>query len=152
MIWLSDKANTCPIEAKNFWLKNDAPLSLPSLKRPVRLRARTPPFHGGDTGSNPVRATKPCIEDARLFLCEDANQACLMERLSIKKAGHRVSGVEALGTSNANGNIENNPAKAGHRVSGAKALGTSNAKGNIENNPVEKDQSKHSPDQPQINH
>ena len=27
------------------------------LKRPVRLRARTPPFHGGDTGSNPVRAT-----------------------------------------------------------------------------------------------
>lgn len=25
---------------------------------PVRLRARTPPFHGGDTGSNPVRATE----------------------------------------------------------------------------------------------
>ena len=23
----------------------------------VRLRARTPPFHGGDTGSNPVRGT-----------------------------------------------------------------------------------------------
>jgi hypothetical protein len=27
-------------------------------KRPVRLRARTPPFHGGDTSSNLVRATK----------------------------------------------------------------------------------------------
>jgi hypothetical protein len=27
------------------------------LKRRVRLRARTPPFHGGDTGSNPVRGT-----------------------------------------------------------------------------------------------
>jgi hypothetical protein len=26
-----------------------------------------------------------------------------------KKAGHRDSGVEALGTSNAKGNIENNP-------------------------------------------
>ena len=40
-------------------------------KRPVRLRARTPPFHGGDTGSNPVRATsfKPLhIEAAFLFL------------------------------------------------------------------------------------
>lgn len=24
----------------------------------VRLRARTPPFHGGDTGSNPVRGTR----------------------------------------------------------------------------------------------
>ena len=61
-----------------------------------------------------------------------------MERLSIKKAGRRVSGAEALGTSNARGNIENNPVKAGRRVSGAEALGTSNAKGNIENNPVEK--------------
>ena len=28
--------------------------------------------------------------------------------------------------------------KAGRRVSGAEALGTSNAKGNIENNPIEK--------------
>lgn len=30
---------------------------LKEQERPVRLRARTPPFHGGDTGSNPVRAT-----------------------------------------------------------------------------------------------
>ncbi len=30
--------------------------ALPKTSR-VRLRARTPPFHGGDTGSNPVRAT-----------------------------------------------------------------------------------------------
>ena len=29
-----------------------------SESRPVRLRARTPPFHGGDTSSNLVRATK----------------------------------------------------------------------------------------------
>ena len=32
--------------------------ALPKNERPVRLRARTPPFHGGDTGSNPVRGTK----------------------------------------------------------------------------------------------
>lgn len=38
------------------------------LKRPVRLRARTPPFHGGDTGSNPVRATKKALTNQRLFL------------------------------------------------------------------------------------
>jgi hypothetical protein len=31
--------------------------ALPKTSR-VRLRARTPPFHGGDTGSNPVRGTK----------------------------------------------------------------------------------------------
>lgn len=30
--------------------------ALPKTSR-VRLRARTPPFHGGDTGSNPVRGT-----------------------------------------------------------------------------------------------
>jgi hypothetical protein len=29
----------------------------PSQLRPVRLRVRTPPFHGGDTSSNLVRAT-----------------------------------------------------------------------------------------------
>ena len=32
--------------------------AVPKNEWPVRLRARTPPFHGGDTGSNPVRATK----------------------------------------------------------------------------------------------
>lgn len=97
------------MQAKNFWLKNDAPLSLRSLKRPVRLRARTPPFHGGDTGSNPVRATKPCIEDARLFFCEEVSKACFRKPMSIKKPLHRVSGTEALGTSTAKGSIENNP-------------------------------------------
>jgi hypothetical protein len=30
--------------------------ALPKTSR-VRLRVRTPPFHGGDTGSNPVRGT-----------------------------------------------------------------------------------------------
>ena len=50
---------------KNIWLKSGAGLSLPSFKRPVRLRARTPPFHGGDTGSNPVRATKNRYSTAR---------------------------------------------------------------------------------------
>ena len=36
----------------------------------VRLRARTPPFHGGDTGSNPVRGTKtesPTLDGGFLF-------------------------------------------------------------------------------------
>ena len=28
---------------------------LPEAKRPVRLAVRTPPFHGGNTGSIPVR-------------------------------------------------------------------------------------------------
>lgn len=27
------------------------------LKRPLRLEVRTPPFHGDDTGSNPVGVT-----------------------------------------------------------------------------------------------
>ena len=52
---------SCRVEnrLKNIWLKMIARLSLPSFKKgPVRLRARTPPFHGGDTGSNPVRATE----------------------------------------------------------------------------------------------
>ena len=31
--------------------------ALPNHERRVRLRARTPPFHGGNTGSNPVRGT-----------------------------------------------------------------------------------------------
>lgn len=44
---------------KNIWTKIQVRLSLqPFQERPVRLRARTPPFHGGDTGSNPVRATE----------------------------------------------------------------------------------------------
>ena len=34
--------------------------ALPKERR-VRLRARTPPFHGGDTGSNPVRGTTRCF-------------------------------------------------------------------------------------------
>ena len=61
---------------KNIWLKKSASLSLPSLKmtcsilsiierRPVRLRVRTPPFHGGDTSSNLVRATKNTFSTAR---------------------------------------------------------------------------------------
>jgi hypothetical protein len=33
-------------------------LCTPKNERPVRLRVRTPPFHGGDTSSNLVRATK----------------------------------------------------------------------------------------------
>lgn len=44
--------------AKTFGRKASQTYLCRPLKRPVRLRARTPPFHGGDTGSNPVRATK----------------------------------------------------------------------------------------------
>lgn len=67
---------------KNIWLKTIAGLSLPPAKaeasrpwplqlqrkRPVRLRARTPPFHGGDTGSNPVRATTESSTSCGAFL------------------------------------------------------------------------------------
>ena len=41
-------------------------LCRPLTERPVRLRARTPPFHGGDTGSNPVRGTTN-LANARFF-------------------------------------------------------------------------------------
>ena len=50
------------LRRKNIWLKSCANLSLPSFKRPVRLRVRTPPFHGGDTSSNLVRATEKQIK------------------------------------------------------------------------------------------
>ena len=44
---------------KSFFAKHLPKPIFASLKRrPVRLRARTPPFHGGDTSSNLVRATK----------------------------------------------------------------------------------------------
>jgi hypothetical protein len=33
----------------------------------VRLRATTPPFHRGDTGSNPVRGTKSLPASGRVF-------------------------------------------------------------------------------------
>jgi hypothetical protein len=40
--------------------------ALPKTSR-VRLRARTPPFHGGDTGSNPVRGTGKKLRNSELF-------------------------------------------------------------------------------------
>ena len=44
---------------KIIWQQNSLKLSLPSLnkKRRVGQGVKTPPFHGGITGSNPVRAT-----------------------------------------------------------------------------------------------
>ena|GEM_PF-4366496 len=54
--------------AKTFGRKASQTYLCRPLKRPVRLRARTPPFHGGDTGSNPVRATKKTLTNQRLFL------------------------------------------------------------------------------------
>lgn len=45
---------------------------MPSFKTSrVRLRARTPPFHGGDTGSNPVRGTK-ASQKCEAFYFEEA--------------------------------------------------------------------------------
>ena len=39
--------------------RSGLPTVLPSLERPRRLaRPRTPPFHGDNTGSNPVRDAK----------------------------------------------------------------------------------------------
>ena len=44
---------------KKFWIQNCIWLSLPSeIKRRVGQGVKTPPFHGGITGSIPVRATK----------------------------------------------------------------------------------------------
>ena len=66
------------LEAGLFYLKNfgfdgtQTYLCAPELRIVcrVRLRARTPPFHGGDTGSNPVRGTKnlECILAFQVFL------------------------------------------------------------------------------------
>jgi hypothetical protein len=42
--------------------------ALPKTMRRVRLRARTPPFHGGDTGSNPVRGTGKASQKCEAFL------------------------------------------------------------------------------------
>ena len=61
---LKNKSSFLP-EAGLFYLKNfgfdgaRGYLCAPELRIVcrVRLRARTPPFHGGDTGSNPVRGT-----------------------------------------------------------------------------------------------
>src|SRR5215208_6652973 len=47
----------------------------------VRLRARTPPFHGGDTGSNPVRGTKACISYAGFSVLISALTANLTKYL-----------------------------------------------------------------------
>lgn len=48
--------------------------AVPKNEWPVRLRARTPPFHGGDTGSNPVRATtlhlNPLTQSGLFFLLD----------------------------------------------------------------------------------
>ncbi len=57
---------------KIIWRQNCLRLSLPSLNKKWRVGqgVKTPPFHGGITGSNPVRATKilkPWITFSRLF-------------------------------------------------------------------------------------
>ncbi len=55
---------------QNFWFERDGPLFLHSQNgRRVRLRARTPPFHGGNTGSNPVRGTKKLLWLRSFFIC-----------------------------------------------------------------------------------
>ena len=40
-----------------------------TTKRPVRLMVRTPPFHGGNRGSNPLRVAKIPVSLARLGFC-----------------------------------------------------------------------------------
>ena len=54
---------------ENIWLKNPLPLSLPSLSKKCRVGqgVKTPPFHGGITGSNPVRGTKKASQKLRGF-------------------------------------------------------------------------------------
>lgn len=64
MIAIKWQARVCNIQIllkqgeKHLAKKLLKPIFAAHCERPVRLRARTPPFHGGDTGSNPVRATK----------------------------------------------------------------------------------------------
>ena len=43
----------------NIWQQNTQVLSLPSFNKSCRVGqgVKTPPFHGGITGSNPVRGT-----------------------------------------------------------------------------------------------
>ena len=69
-----------------IWLSNRTTLSLPLLNWPVRLRARTPPFHGGDTGSNPVRATKPSQPVGEAFLMRRRESSLLDGAAERKKS------------------------------------------------------------------
>ena len=47
-----------------------------TLERSVRLRVRSHPFHGCNTGSNPVQSTK--IEECRLGSCHHLKSCPLM--------------------------------------------------------------------------
>ena len=55
---------------KKFWIQKCIPLSLPSFNGKCRVgqEVKTPPFHGGITGSSPVRGTKKPFSNERLFL------------------------------------------------------------------------------------
>ncbi len=60
---------------KKIWLKNLSSLSLPSFKRcRVGQGVKTPPFHGGVTGSIPVRGTKAFHANGRLFCFRTADK------------------------------------------------------------------------------
>src|SRR5688572_9438068 len=61
---------------------------------PVRLRARTAPFHGGDTSSNLVRATKPCTKMRGFFYC-DALRTCSHEHSEKKPGRDKVPAIIA---------------------------------------------------------
>ena len=56
---------------KIFWLRTPARLFLQPIKKcPVRLSARTAPFHGAKTGSIPVPGTKPStVNVGGFFIC-----------------------------------------------------------------------------------
>jgi hypothetical protein len=87
----------CFQERKFFGRKMSHSYLCRPLKRPVRLRARTPPFHGGDTGSNPVRATRPFSAAGRFFYW----QRCECFRIS-RQEKNQVSATadtKGLGTS-----------------------------------------------------
>ena len=50
-----------------------------TTKRPVRLMVRTPPFHGGNRGSNPLRVAKIPVSLARLGFCVPLRMILILE-------------------------------------------------------------------------
>jgi hypothetical protein len=53
---------------KKFWIVKHFPIfAIPNEKCRVGQGVKTPPFHGGITGSNPVRGTKKRTSEKRSF-------------------------------------------------------------------------------------
>jgi hypothetical protein len=73
-------------------------------RRPVRLSARTAPFHGAKTGSIPVPATKPLTQVGGFFVSRMCRKLVFVNRRGAKKPFERGAFEwKALGKANGKG-------------------------------------------------